>query len=60
MDQYMADACRIMSQNAASQVHIKNKGDFKVTLLVLKLQLEQTVGKSVNQTGSRGKKMSIL
>lgn len=48
----MTDTYRIMSQNAASQVHIINKRDVKVMLLALTSQLEQAVGNFVNQIGS--------
>lgn len=58
----MADTYRIMSQNAASQVYLINKGDFKVMILALTSQLEQTVGNFENQIGSLGKKgrLSVL
>lgn len=57
----MTDTCRIMSENAASQVKMKVKGGFKVMLLALTSQLEQALGNSVNQTSSQGEKIvSVL
>ncbi len=47
----MTDPYRIMSQNAASQVNLKNKGDFKVMLLTVASLLEQAVGNFFNQIG---------